>query len=168
LRVGCGPIRAYDCRARCSLPAMDANEDTSQVLRRVIEAFNRRDQSAARELLDPEVVWVPTPAFFELETRGRNATLVWFGEAFDADWDETSSTSPSTATGASARSRSVSSWARRSAVSSNSALSGRGQPVSATEGWREWKSTSTGPPWLIGSTHRRQMRRGRDERSERM
>jgi ketosteroid isomerase-like protein len=67
---------------------MDAHEDTSEALRRVIDAFNRRDRDSARELLDPEVVWVPTPAFFELETRGRDATLVWFGEAFDDDWDE--------------------------------------------------------------------------------
>jgi ketosteroid isomerase-like protein len=67
---------------------MDAHEDTSEALRRVIDAFNRRDRDAARELLDPEVVWVPTPGFFELETRGRDATLVWFGEAFDDDWDE--------------------------------------------------------------------------------
>jgi ketosteroid isomerase-like protein len=67
---------------------MDAHEDTSDALRRVIDAFNRRDSAAARELLDLEVVWVPTPAFFELETRGRDATLVWFGEAFDADWTE--------------------------------------------------------------------------------
>jgi ketosteroid isomerase-like protein len=67
---------------------MDAHEDTSDALCRVIDAFNRRDTGAAREYLDLEVVWVPTPAFFELETRGRDATLVWFSEAFDADWDE--------------------------------------------------------------------------------
>jgi ketosteroid isomerase-like protein len=67
---------------------MDAREDTSQALRRVIDAFNRRDRAAARQLLDPEVIWTPTPEFFESETRGRDATLIWFGEAFDADWDE--------------------------------------------------------------------------------
>jgi ketosteroid isomerase-like protein len=38
--------------------------------------------------LDPDVLWQPTPTFFEKETRGREATLTWFGEAFDADWDQ--------------------------------------------------------------------------------
>ena len=67
---------------------MGARDDNSEMLRRVIDAFNHRDGGAAREFLDLEVVWVPTPMFFELETRGREATLVWFGDAFDADWDE--------------------------------------------------------------------------------
>jgi ketosteroid isomerase-like protein len=67
---------------------MDAHENTAEALRRVIDAINRRDQAAARQLLDPDVVWIPTPDFFEGETRGRDAALVWFGEGFDADWNE--------------------------------------------------------------------------------
>ena len=57
-------------------------------LRSIIDAFNRRDLAAARRLLDPEVLWQPTPTFFEDKTRGREATLTWFGEAFDDDWDQ--------------------------------------------------------------------------------
>jgi ketosteroid isomerase-like protein len=67
---------------------MDGHYDTGETLRRVIDAFNRRDRAAARELLDPEVMWAPTQAFFERATHGRDAALVWFGEGFDADWDE--------------------------------------------------------------------------------
>jgi ketosteroid isomerase-like protein len=67
---------------------MDAHADTSETLRRVIEAFNRRDRAAARQLLDPEVMWAPTRAFFERATRGAEAALGWFGESFDADWNE--------------------------------------------------------------------------------
>jgi ketosteroid isomerase-like protein len=66
---------------------MDASEDTRDALRRVVDAFNARDRHAARELLDPDVVWIPTPGFFERETRGRDASLIWFGAAFDNDWD---------------------------------------------------------------------------------
>jgi hypothetical protein len=51
-------------------------------------SFNRRDRTAARKLLDPEVVWAPTQAFFERAAHGRDAALVWFGEGFDAGWDE--------------------------------------------------------------------------------
>jgi hypothetical protein len=115
---------------------MDAHENTNEAMRGVIDAFNRRDRDAARELLDPEVVWVPTPAFFELETRGRNATLVWFGEAFDADWDEIR-LDVSEYRHRGERAIALGS-ARRSAAGSNSALSGRRQPRSAREGWREW------------------------------
>jgi hypothetical protein len=38
--------------------------------------------------LDPEVAWAPTHVFFERATHGREAAPVWFGEGFDADWDE--------------------------------------------------------------------------------
>jgi ketosteroid isomerase-like protein len=73
----------------------DRSRDTANVsaenvdaLRSVIDAFNRRDLAAARWFLDPDVLWEPTPTFFEDKTHGREATLAWFGEAFDSDWDQ--------------------------------------------------------------------------------
>jgi ketosteroid isomerase-like protein len=54
----------------------------------VIDAFNRRDRAAARQLMDPEVMWAPTQVFFERGTprARRRPRLVRRG--FDADWDE--------------------------------------------------------------------------------
>ena len=63
------------------------SQENVEIVRRVFDAFNRRDTASFLELLDPDVEWVPILAVLEGRVyRGHEEVRVWIKE-LATDWE---------------------------------------------------------------------------------
>ena len=63
------------------------SQENVEIVRRVFEAFNRRDIAAFLELLDPDVEWVPILAVLEGRVyRGHEEIRRWIKD-LATDWE---------------------------------------------------------------------------------
>ena len=63
------------------------SQENVEIVRRVFDAFNRRDIAAFLELLDPDVEWVPVLAVLEGSVYRGHADIRRWIKDLDTDWE---------------------------------------------------------------------------------